>query len=40
VDAVRAGRTAFTIINNNAEGSAPLSAIRLARRIVLEHASC
>jgi uncharacterized protein YecE (DUF72 family) len=40
VDAVRAGRRAFTIINNNAEGSAPLSAIRLARRIVLEHGGC
>jgi len=33
-DAARAGTPAFVIINNKAEGSAPLSAFRLARRVV------
>ncbi|MBU8896604.1 DUF72 domain-containing protein [Corallococcus sp. M34] len=32
--AVRAGRPAFLTINNKAEGSAPLSAIRLAERVM------
>jgi uncharacterized protein YecE (DUF72 family) len=32
-DAVRAARPAFVIINNKAEGSAPLSAFALARRV-------
>jgi len=37
VQAVRAGRAAFVIINNKAEGSAPLSALKLAESIVLEN---
>ena len=39
VQAVRAGRAAFVIINNKAEGSAPLSALKLAESIVLENSA-
>ena len=32
--ALRAGRPAYVIINNKAEGSAPLSVLRLAEEVV------
>jgi hypothetical protein len=33
LDAIIAERAAFVVVNNKAEGSAPLSVFRLARRI-------
>jgi hypothetical protein len=33
IEALQAGRTAFVIANNKAEGSAPLSLIGLAERL-------